>query len=222
MTYTILVKLVGFRLWTESLGYDREWLIQLTQTSIYHELQALSKDFNGYALPLRYDVQVVILPIDAGVSKFLSDVKNSLSSKSPVPVSVEAYCGLPHEVLNNGFNVVCQPRDLCVAHIDLNDFTAKTDHRGIYQPYVEVLKLVSELASKLSSNAIVQYLGGDNIVALTDPKYVNLLIDNVLNYDVKLGIGMSRYPRKAFELATKALDSLRSSNRSVKFLVFKE
>lgn len=222
MVYTALIELINFKSWTESLGYDREWLIQITQSEIYNLIQSITKDFGGYSLPLRYDVQISILPFNADINLFMSNLRNALMGRSPVPTSINVHCGLPHEVLNNGFRAECHPQDICIAHLDLNDFILKSSYRGLYHPYVDVLRITSELATKLVSRAVVQYLGGDNIAIISDPKYLDLIVSEVMNYDVKLGIGISKYPRKSFELATKALSVLRRGNRSLKYLVLRE
>ncbi|MEM2158466.1 MAG: GTP cyclohydrolase IIa, partial [Sulfolobales archaeon] len=70
MTYTVLIKLTNYRTWTESLGYDREWIIQTTQSRIYHDLQLLSKEFKGFTLPMRYDIQIVLLPSNTSLDGF--------------------------------------------------------------------------------------------------------------------------------------------------------
>jgi len=222
LVYTALIELINFKSWTESLGYDREWLIQITQSEIYSLIQSITKDFGGYSLPLRYDVQISILPLNADINLFTDDLRSALMSKSPVPISINVRCGLPHEVLSNEFRAECHPRDICIAHLDLNDFTLKSSHRGLYHPYVDVLRITSELAIKLVGRAIVQYLGGDNVAVISDPKYLDSIVNEIMKYDVKLGIGISKYPRKSFELATKALSILRKGNRSLKYLVLRE
>ncbi|MCS7108979.1 MAG: GTP cyclohydrolase IIa [Sulfolobales archaeon] len=223
MTYTILIKLTNYKAWTESLGYDREWIIQTTQSRIYYELQTLSKEFNGFTLPMRYDIQVIMLPSNATLELFISQLREVIARWSPIEVEFDVYCGLPHEILNNGFkSAECVNKEVCVAHLDLNNFTSKSFKRGFYQPYVEVLSMISKLALKLMDKAVVQYLGGDNIVIVTAPRYVEDVIKESMNEDIKIGVGISEYPRKAFEYAAKALNVLRIERKSFKYLIIKE
>lgn len=221
MTYTALVKLTNYRSWTESLGYDREWIIQITQSQIYHDLQSISKEFDGIALPMRYDVQVVLLPPTTPINSFISKLNEVAVRWTPIKVEVEVYCGLPHEVLNNDGRGECSHNEICVAHLDLNNFTSKSIYRGFYQPYIEVLGMSSRLALKLMGKAVVQYLGGDNIVVVTYPQNLDDVLMEVMEEDIKVGVGISENPRKAFELAAKALNVLRSERKNFKYLVIR-
>lgn len=221
MTYTALVRLANYRSWTESLGYDREWIIQITQSRIYHDLQLISKEFEGIALPMRYDVQVVLLPPTTPINSFISKLNDVAVRWAPIKVEVDIYCGLPHEILNNGGMGECSHREMCVAHLDLNNFTSKSIYEGFYQPYIEVLGMSSRLAFKLMGKAVVQYLGGDNIVVVTYPQNIDDLLAEVVEEDIKVGIGISESPRKAFELAAKALNVLRNERKNFKYLIIR-
>lgn len=221
MTYTALVELTNYRSWTESLGYDREWIIQITQSRIYHDLQLISKEFDGIALPMRYDVQVVLLPPTTPINSFISKLNDVAVRWAPIKVEVDVYCGLPHEALNNGGRGECLHKEICVAHLDLNNFTSKSIYRGFYQPYIEVLGVSSRLALKLMDKALVQYLGGDNIVVVTYPRNLDDVLMEVVEEDIKVGVGVSENPRKAFELAARALNILRNERKNFKYLIIR-
>ena len=60
----------------------------------------------------------------------------------------------------------------------------------------------------MSIGGITSYLGGDNLIAILPvDRYIDL-IDIMPSY-LKIGIGISKIPRKAMELSTKALTSIR-------------
>lgn len=227
MTYTLVIELVNFKEWTESVGDDREWYIQLIQSKIYYKLQSYVKDLNGIALPLRYDIQLALLPGDLDVYEVTKYIVSLLKPYSPTEIRVSAFCGLPHNVFRVGSTGSnsggCALSYVCVAHADLNYFTLKTIGEGVYASYVEVLNILSRLTTNLVGKAVVQYLGGDNLVIITDPSLIDLVINEVTGVnDIKVGIGVSYYPRRAFELAAKALRSIRHGGRGLKYLVIKD
>jgi len=224
MVYAGTIEFVGYREWTESLGPDREWYIQLVQARLYEVVQSFVKDFNGMALPLRYDIQLIFMPSEINVKDFIFELKQYLVPYSPTPTKVVLCCGKPIEVLRKCREVqgggdyyegVCEDdSQLVVAHADLNYFTLRTRDQGAYNSFVVVLNLVSTIASELRDKAIVQYLGGDNLVAITSEEYLEDVLKSLTSKDsIKVGVGISRYPRRAFEAAAKALSILRSEGR---------
>ncbi|MCD6084318.1 MAG: GTP cyclohydrolase IIa [Desulfurococcales archaeon] len=224
MVYAGTIEFVGYREWTESLGPDREWYIQLVQARLYEVVQSFVKDFNGMALPLRYDIQLIFMPSEVNVKDFIFELKQYLIPYSPTPTKVVLCCGKPIEVLRkcrevqgggDYYEEVCgDDSQLVVAHADLNYFTLRTRSQGAYNSFVVVLNLVSTIASELRDKAIVQYLGGDNLVAITSEEYLEDVLKSLTSKDsIKIGVGISKYPRKAFEAAAKALSILRSEGR---------
>jgi len=222
LVYTVVIRLVNYREWIESLGFDREWVVQVVQSRIYSDIQSYVKDFNGFVLPLRYDVQVAILPRSIPINDVVKGLEGLLRKFPQINAKVDSYCGLPHEVLINGLNVSdCTSTEVCVAHIDLNNFTLRSVSEGYYRPYVEVLNIVTTLARRFMGKAVLQYLGGDNLVVVTSLKYLDEVIKESVDSDVKVGVGISEIPRKAFELAAKALSILRSEGRNSKYLILR-
>jgi len=224
MVYAGTLEFVGYREWTESLGPDREWYIQLVQARLYQVVQSFAKDYNGMALPLRYDIQLLYLPTDIDVKDFVFQLKQYLKPYSPTPTRVVLCCGNPIEVLRRCKELRCSgdyyeeecrdDSELVVAHADLNYFTLRTRDQGAYQSFIVVLNLVSTIASELSDKAVVQYLGGDNLVAITSEEYLEDVLSSLTSKDsIKVGVGVSKYPRRAFEAAAKALEILRSEGR---------
>ena len=221
----------GYREWTESLGPDREWFIQLVQARTYQVIQSFTAEHDGMALPLRYDIQLVLLPSNVNPEAFINGVKEALKPYSPTPVRVALLCGEIPSVLSKARKYLelgdyyeeCVPREIAVAHADLNYFTHMTSKDGPYSAYVEVMRLVNTYVESLAEVAIVQYLGGDNLVAVTEPSNLDAVIQELIKPNhIKVGIGISRIPRKAFSAAATALTRIREGGRRIKYLVLKE
>ncbi len=228
MTYTVLVVLQGYREWTESLGNDREWLIQLIQSRTYEVVQSVSKDFDGIALPMRYDVQLALVPPDINIEEFVGTLREALGRYAPTPVTIKACCGEIPEVitecsksLSEDFIGRCESYEaLVVAHADLNYFTRFTEANGVLNAYHKIINYVSVITDKLRDKAYVQYLGGDNVVALTSLRNLESVVELMTSFDdVKVGVGVSLRPRKAFSKAAEALSILRSEGRIRRYLV---
>jgi GTP cyclohydrolase IIa len=227
-----VIRFEGYREWTESLGCDREWYIQLVQAKTYSVIQSFAADHDGQALPLRYDIQVILLPPDQDpdLVGLRDNLLNILRPYSPTPVRVAFFCGPVPDALERvkldeelSGSKGCDPSPLAVAHADVNHFTKATYNNGPYLPYVEILKLVSHYAERLKTKALIQYLGGDNIAALADPKDIQDVVDELTRVDgVKVGVGISKSPRKAFSLAAKALTTIREGGRIQKYLILQE
>lgn len=229
MPYTAVVSFVGYREWTESLGPDREWLIQVVQSRLYEVIQSFSKDLDGVALPLRYDVQVVLLPASVDVWGFVRGLKAAVEPYSPTPVAVRVCYGNPARALSRcgrelseDYIEYCSNCEdaLAVAHADLNFFSRLTEEGGFYTAYVNIVKYLAGLAEVLNGKAVVQYLGGDNLVAVTSEDLLGDVLEALTSRDgVKVGVGVSPVPKKAFERATDALTQLRAEGRVRKYLV---
>jgi GTP cyclohydrolase III len=109
----------------------------------------------------------------------------------------------------------CGMKEIAVAHADLNYFTSRTSVIGPYLSYAEVTDLVANITRELKDKAIVQYLGGDNLAVVTNKDHLKEVVDVITSKDnIKVGVGISKYPRKAFELAAQALKVLRDEGRT--------
>ncbi len=226
MTYAVLLILQGYREWTESLGSDREWLIQLVQSRLYEAIQSLSKDYDGMALPLRYDIQLVLLPPDIDIDEFTQTLRELLMRYSPTPIVIRACCGDVIEAINKcsrdldiDYIARCEEYEpLVVAHADLNYFTESTLRDGVVNSYIGIMSYISHLLKNLKDRALVQYLGGDNVVAITSSRNMDYVVKVMTAYDnVKVGVGISLKPREAFAKAAKALTILRREGRVRKY-----
>ncbi|MEM4830322.1 MAG: GTP cyclohydrolase IIa [Zestosphaera sp.] len=227
MVLAVFVEFVKYREWTESLGKDREWFIQLTQSKVYQVIQSFVSSYGGIALPLRYDYQIILLPYDVGVREFNESLKKTLLNYSPTPINTLVACKRIKDLLKMDLNnenyrddVSCLPEPLVVAHADLNDFTKRTRSLGIYRTYSEILNVIAHYVRELRDIAIVQYLGGDNIVSICDEDSMQEVLEVLGSVDtIKVGVGVSKIPRKAFMLAAEALDTIREKGKVSKYMV---
>ncbi|MEM0025039.1 MAG: GTP cyclohydrolase IIa [Zestosphaera sp.] len=227
MVLAVFVEFVKYREWTESLGKDREWFIQLTQSKVYQVIQSFVSSYGGIALPLRYDYQIILLPYDVGVREFNENLKKTLLNYSPTPINTLVACKRIKDLLKMDLNnenyrddVSCLPEPLVVAHADLNDFTKRTRSLGIYRTYSEILNVIAHYVRELRDIAIVQYLGGDNIVSICDEDSMQEVLEVLGSVDtIKVGVGVSKIPRKAFMLAAEALDTIREKGKVSKYMV---
>ncbi len=218
-----ILELVGYKEWTEQLGSDREWLIQLIQSNMYRILQEKISEVNGFVLSLRYDYMILVLE---GVDN--SDVLNiigSLEKISPVPLRLSIACGkTPYEAQCNASIKLrsssdkyileeCNPTGIMAAHFDMNDFTRLTSKLSVYDTFIGVEELYLYLTKEIQRiGGITQYLGGDNIVAflsLDTLDAVKTLVEKTKG--VKVGIGIARNARKSLMYAALALDKIRKS-----------
>lgn len=227
MVLAVFVEFVKYREWTESLGKDREWFIQLTQSKVYQVIQSFASSHGGMALPLRYDYQIILLPYEANTREFNEGLKKVLLNYAPTPINTLVTCNKIKDLLKMDLNrenyredVSCSPESLVVAHADLNDFTKKTKSLGIYRTYAEILNVIAHYVKELRDVAIVQYLGGDNIVSICDEDSMQKVLEVLGGVNsIKVGVGVSKIPRKAFMLAAEALDTIREKGKVSKYMI---
>jgi len=235
-----IVELVGYRFWTESLGSDREWIIQTTQAKIYNVLHKEFSNIGSFLYSLRYDYMVFI-DGNSKPQKYIS-ILNKARKVSPVPLRIAISCGktpveaqskatralLSMEVQGLLFDVPskCRLSPIAAIHSDFNDFAGKIKEVSIYETYSELTKFYVRLKSFIMRNGgLTFYLGGDNFVSFLPARKLNKAIKFLKEVPhLKSGIGVHRIPRRALTLATKALDEIRENrdNNKVKVLIFGE
>lgn len=227
-----LIKLLEYREWTESLGDDREWIIQLNQSKTYTLLQSLFSKKNGYIIPLRYDYY---LALSNGIGEETHrEVLLELESIAPRGAKMVS---IPHKypftaqllasrIMEKSPEKLVyihgEEDETVVAHIDFDDITALTYKTSIYESYLRIQQVYTEitfLSARLGG--ITSYLGGDNILVILPKETINDFIDNMPSY-LKIGVGIAKEPRKALSLATKALDMLRRNREKKKLILHDE
>ncbi len=218
-----VLELIGYREWTEELGSDREWIIQSIQSGLYKFLQEEFSKINGFVLPLRYDYYILILNnVDMEESK---NIISKLARISPVPLKLAVSCEeTPYkaqmkatQALRKCDNTFCiddcnnrVDSRIAVAHFDINSFTRKIESVSVYDTFIEIEELCIDISLKMKNiGGITQYLGGDNIVSFFSPTKIENLKEIISRDDLKVGVGIAYTARKAMELASKALDTIR-------------
>ncbi len=93
MVQVTIIRLIGYREWTETLGPpDREHVIQQIQAQLHRELVHVFSRLNAWAHPLRYDY---LLAITNGLNNGeLTNAIKELSEYSPVPLSSGTYADI--------------------------------------------------------------------------------------------------------------------------------
>ncbi|MEM1600001.1 MAG: GTP cyclohydrolase IIa [Sulfolobaceae archaeon] len=227
----LAIQLLDYKDWTESLGTDREWIIQKTQHEFMKEIHKIAASYNAFPLQLRYDNFIILVD---GISK--NDIISlTRSIREHLPVEIKTCLGYGEtpldaqskasECLNR--NVVEPLKEykdelLAALHFDINHNTKSLKHTTIYDSFLEITQTYLHIAKILYEyGGIVQYLGGDNYLGFISsddvPKFVNEFKDDRL----KLGIGIAKNARNAIKLATDALEEIRV-NRENRWYIKRE
>ncbi|MFP3231091.1 MAG: GTP cyclohydrolase IIa [Acidilobus sp.] len=216
-----LLELANYRQWTELLGSDREWRIQEGQSELYRRAQEVAASRGGLAIPLRYDF---LLVLSSGLSNGDIDyIVDSVRAVSPVEVrGSTAAAESPAAAVSAAFASLrggavnepgCDEELSVLGHVDLDDVTGLTERTDPLEAFHRVQGLLGEVSREAKPyGGIAQYLGGDNILVVMPVANYEELATRLSKVDrVKVGVGVSRTPRKAAELATRSLDWIRSN-----------
>ncbi|MEN3000189.1 MAG: GTP cyclohydrolase IIa [Acidilobaceae archaeon] len=225
-TRVTVVELKGYREWTESLGEDREWLIQSSQASLYRELQKVSSSRGGFVLPMRYDYMLVLSSNLCEedhreiweAARQNAQVKVRMAStcaRSPLEAELRAWTAL--KTLKEDFIFeFCEGEESSViSHLDVNYITTSTREEGVTRTYHSMLNLVGRLSDIAEPRGgIIQYLGGDNVLAvLPGEGYLGVTITLMKEANIKAGLGVARKARDALALAARALHEIRRERK---------
>ncbi len=220
-----LVKLLGYREWTESLGPDREHKIQTVQGRLHSLLCETFAQYGAIAHPLRYDIMIAVtngVDLEAHL-----EILRRIQACAPVPVVMSIAIGstvLDAErrasqlllVHNNGpvvtHDEIPDRSPVCVVHADLRNSTDLFLKLSAYETYTYVSRIFRAFRLVMRKmSGIALYLGGDNMIGITTPDtlQLDLLRRFSKKYNVRIGIGIDSTPREALRKATHALDTLR-------------
>jgi len=222
------VSLLGYKEWTESLGYDREWRIQIVQSNLVKSLMEVCHEVEAFPLPLRYDSFLVI--VDGVSNDNILKIINSIKSSSPVKVKAcVEYGKTPREAqerasecLNKNSEEInikeYNDENVVSVHFDLNGFTEISKRESIYNTFIYIMDIYVKIAKFIYNlGGVIQYLGGDNILGfLNENNFEEVL--NLVKYNLKIGIGIAKTPMKAVTLAAEALDEIRK-NREKQWMI---
>lgn len=216
MVQITVIRLLGYREWTLSLGFDREHVIQQVQAKLHDAVNELFSKFYGFAHPLRYDMMIAL---SNGITKDMhEEIYEGLSKVAPVPVAMGiASSPSPRLAESIASSIASEPGvrvhslglggRVAVAHVD---FAGLTEVRSsAYNTYVFIDRIRSVLMQWIP-DSVVFYLGGDNmLVVLPDEFDVIILRSMSKALNTRIGIGISKRPRTSIALATKSLEDLR-------------
>lgn len=230
-----VIRLVGYREWTESLGPDREHVIQSVQARMHSRLVELFSRVDAWAHPFRYDY---LLAITNGIgANELAGIVRELGRDLPVPLSSGTYAHeKPSIAEREAFKLALRARpwenlvgntgnDLVgIAHIDLVNSTANTEETSSYLLYEHVWSVVNQVRLYLAPyGAVTLYLGGDNIVSIIQPVIDEEELRPIARLlNARIGVGIAKRGRTAMKLATEALDELRIRNKQHGALIISE
>lgn len=212
-----VLRLLGYREWTEGLGDDREWIIQVVQSGIYGLVSAEAASVGAHVMPLRYDYMILL---DSGAyPEGPRRIASAASSVAPTPVSASVACApTPMDAqrvasADPGVYEECTPDPVAAVHVDVDDISSRTQRESAYATFEEVLEIVLAATERASSlGGLVQYLGGDNLIAFLPGSSLDEFLEFVRGLEgVKAGVGVHRIPREAVALAARDLRSIRAS-----------
>ncbi len=211
MHRVLTIVLQGYREWTESLGPDREHVIQRFQGEWHRALWSSFSDVGAVVHQLRYDVA---LGIANNVEP--SSINNAFEKIRDIPpVTPEIYIRCGEDPLTahvRGYECGdAEDSEVTALHVDYENFTALTDSTSPYTAFAKVIEIYGRLLSLCDKyRCLAFYLGGDNFAVFTPSiNEARLLGSDLVELGMRVGIGIGRTPRKALTLATDALDRLR-------------
>jgi len=226
LTRLAVIEFIGYREWTESLGSDREWMIQIIQSEIYALAQRRAAEVGAHVMPLRYDYMMLI---SSNVDKQGHEkILESVAENSQVPVRMASSCGrTPIEAELAAWNLLretspgglsysecIEDEGVVVAHLDIDNITSMTKRMGAAKTYYIVVDLLHKISRRAEEyGSIVQYLGGDNILAVLPTNNYKSIVEELVNIDnirLKAGVGYAHNARRALTLAAEALHDIRS------------
>jgi len=229
MVQLSLIKLHRYREWTHTLGEDREHRLQVYQANFYKIIQEVFSKRGGLVLPGRGDEFFAItdgITIEehqkiqyALTLSFPVDAKMFVSSdRSPMKANEEIFrmC----KTSEFGLKVIGKDQDSDEpVHIIHADIEGQTGLALDATPF-DMLNLMLRVHQKLTQfflerNSLAFYMGGDNFVIISDhnaKNYAKELVEFIrqnFGLGINCGIGKAKTARKAMELATTSLDSIR-------------
>ena len=224
-----IIKLVNYKKWTETLGYDREHIIQEIQGKLHGIVAKEFARYGAFAHPLRYDYMIAFTNgLNINEHK---EILNELRKISPVPIvmsiavsetviKAEQIASKICNCENKGNEIITHGEipdlsKLCIIHADLENSTKLFQNHSTYETYLYVMSILQEFTEIVRSMyGLSLYIGGDNMLGITTPEYLdlNLLRKFSKKYRIRIGIGIDVKAREAIKKATYTLDKLRKEN----------
>lgn len=238
MVQISIVRIDGYGPWTLTRGSDREHELQILQARLYSDVQRLFAQKNALVFFNRFDEMFAVtngVTLDQHVEILKEllkshnlDISISIGSgKTPYEAHLDAYRARNQKDQRNKLKVYGDTKDgdyVQIMHVDVDGSTSTVSKD--LTPY-EISSLIANLHAKLlqkfmEKGALTFFLGGDNFMVVANgiggAETVELLdkVTNGMNIRLKCGIGKAATARKAAEMATKALDTIRDLRKTGK------
>lgn len=239
MIQITLVKIEGYGKWTLTLGSDREWYLQMLQSKIYYELQKHFSKKNGLVFSNRFDEFFVIsnqisindqqLILEKIMYKFkrLSISMTTGVGGTPYEASIKAdNIRKTHrkDMVDNDnkllfysdLNNLTSKSNVQIIHLDIDNSTSLSDRLTPYDVTRNIIQIYNLLSKEfLKSGSLTFFLGGDNFMVISNrlaKEYIESTLERArkeIRVKFNCGSGIANNGRRAAELATKSLDTIR-------------
>lgn len=241
-----LVQIDNYGPWTVTPSPRKESELQILQAELFAELQRQFGSRGGLVFPTRFDN---LLAVTNGISmEEHRQIQQRIGEKFPVTVSMSVgHASTPYQAQVQA--TLCLQRvgssqseerrealvGTCVtrpdedwvqlAHMDINHSTLITDSEPIYDTHYLLQRAhLSLIPALLRRNALVFYMGGDNLISPSNGLDVSELeralleVKVGLGVELKAGVGAARTAELAARLASEGLHEIRKSrNGSIVF-----
>jgi GTP cyclohydrolase IIa len=226
-----LVHLKDYESWIKSIGYDREWVVQATQATIYRSLVVESAKMGMFSIPLTYDSYIVVINA-ARIENFIETMK---SLRNEVPVAFNTYIGSGHsyaEAIENlkeaskfveNVEKVNDLEETAVVHLDLDGYNRFMHNMRFLDAEGLINMLFQKVRQASTKNGgLTYYAGGDNFICFVPCERIEVFLNIVVTDNIKAGVGIASKPRDALKLAAQALDIIRNKERSNRIFILRE
>lgn len=243
-----LIQIDNYGPWTVTPEPRREFELQVLQAELFAELERQFGSRGGLVFPTRFDN---LLAITNGISmEEHREIQRLINQKFPVTVSMSVgAAATPYQAQVQATlclqrvgssqsaerrsalvgSPVCYPDQdwVQIAHMDINHSTLITDSEPIYDTHFLLQRAhLSLIQMFLRRNALVFYMGGDNIMALSNGLEVSEIAEVLaevkaeMGLELKAGVGAAPNAEKAARLASEGLHEIRK-NRNKSTIIFK-
>ncbi|MGC8817208.1 MAG: GTP cyclohydrolase IIa [Candidatus Hadarchaeum sp.] len=243
-----IIQIDNYGPWTVMPEPRREFELQVLQAELFAELERQFGTRGGLVFPTRFDN---LIAVTNGISmEEHREIQKVVNEKFPVTVSMSiGAAATPYQA--QVLATLCLQRvgssqsaerksalvGSCVsypdqdwvqiAHMDINHSTLITDSEPIYDTHVLLQRAHLVLVQKfLRCNALVFYMGGDNIMALSNGLEVSEISDVLaevkaeMGLELKAGVGAAPTAERAAQLASEGLHEIRK-NRHKSTIILK-
>jgi len=243
-----LVQIDNYGPWTVTPKPRKETELQILQAELYAELQRQFGSRGGLVFPARYDNLIAVTNGVSFEDHFL--IQQEIRKKFPVTVSMSVGAATtPYQAQIQATlclqrvgssqsekrkealvgSCVTKPDEdwVQLAHMDINHSANITDSEPIYDTYFLLKRAhLSLIPPLLRRNALVFYMGGDNLIAPSNGLSVSELrkvlseVKAGLGVELKAGVGAAHTAELAARLASEGLHEIRKG-KGESSIVFK-